>query len=322
MGYEHETHEDELADAASRFARLAAGDDDAAYLQLFTVAYNAGHRVADAPPSAKAAAAAALRRREPATDTKTPDLYEDPTFVANDKLVIRSNARIIGGERARGFPECVAVGDGRGWGCTGTLVAPAVVVTAGHCHRSDRPCSRTVLFGTDIREPRRTVEVREAVPHPEYDARALANDLTVLLLAEEVTDVAPAPIASEEDFAQAKTARLVGFGNTDIAGTMGYGTKLEADVGIAGDHAMFGARPEQEFVAGQPFLNRDSCTGDSGGPAYVDVGGAWHLAGATSRGTGAVPGRQCGDGGIYTRIEAYREWIESVAGPLVSAPAA
>jgi secreted trypsin-like serine protease len=71
--------------------------------------------------------------------------------------------------------------------------------------------------------------------------------------------------------------------------------------------------PATEFAAGAPFLDRDSCNGDSGGPAYVQVDGEWHLAGATSRAT-ASSLRPCGDGGIYTRIDAYEEWIRSVPG--------
>jgi secreted trypsin-like serine protease len=62
-------------------------------------------------------------------------------------------------------------------------------------------------------------------------------------------------------------------------------------------------------------LDKDSCKGDSGGPAYIDVDGEWQLAGATSRGT-CKARRICGDGGIYTRVHAYVDWIESVAGPL------
>jgi endonuclease G len=61
------------------------------------------------------------------------------------------------------------------------------------------------------------------------------------------------------------------------------------------------------------MLNRDSCSGDSGGPLYVQWNGAWLLAGATSRATKASV-RTCGDGGVYVRVDRYRDWIEKTAG--------
>ena len=43
------------------------------------------------------------------------------------------------------------------------------------------------------------------------------------------------------------------------------------DVPLASNDPKYGADAETEFVAGAPFLDRDSCNGDSGGPAYVRV---------------------------------------------------
>jgi secreted trypsin-like serine protease len=82
---------------------------------------------------------------------------------------------------------------------------------------------------------------------------------------------------------------------------------------MAAPKAAFGARPSIEFVAGAPFLDRDSCKGDSGGPAYVAVKGGWAIAGATSRATRQSDVRVCGDGGIYTRLYAFSDWIKSVS---------
>jgi hypothetical protein len=166
----------------------------------------------------------------------------------------------------------------------------------------------------------RTVGVKQAIVHPEYQPNNNErpfDDLTLLLLAEAVDGVAPRMIASTEALAEARTTRLVGFGNTDFWGTTGYGEKRMVDVGIASPDPAYGARPQTEFVAGMPKLDRDSCTGDSGGPAYIDVDGTWQLAGATSRAT-RNSRRECGDGGVYTRVAAYSDWIESVAGPFGS----
>jgi endonuclease G len=73
-----------------------------------------------------------------------------------------------------------------------------------------------------------------------------------------------------------------------------------------------------EWVAGRKHLGVDSCNGDSGGPAYIAAGGRFKVAGLTSRATreASVP---CGDGGIYTRIDAHLDWIrQELAGAGIS----
>lgn len=307
-------YDDDVANAADSFARATAGDDTATRLRVFTAAYTAAQRLTmtndDAYRAARAASPAAL------------SVYDDAAFLENDELVIESPTRIVGGVTTRDFSDCVAVGMRDRFCCTGTLIAPGAVLTAGHCNFSRNepanPCTQRVYFGIDIDEPGRIVNVRQAVPHPDYvpfDNGRPHNDLTVLLLAEEVTDVRPRRIATAQELRAAKTTRLVGFGNTDVASTGGYGTKRMVDVGLVGEPTAYGALEGKEFAAGKPYLDRDSCNGDSGGPTYIDISGAWLLAGATSRGIDPVaPDRFCGDGGVYTLVDAYRDWIEDVVG--------
>ncbi len=62
-----------------------------------------------------------------------------------------------------------------------------------------------------------------------------------------------------------------------------------------------------QICAGSPGRNKDSCGGDSGGPLFP----------LTSRGAECVYGvvsygdSNCLAGGIYTRVSAFRDWIES-----------
>jgi secreted trypsin-like serine protease len=111
----------------------------------------------------------------------------------------------------------------------------------------------------------------------------------------------------------AGTVRLAGYGNTDVFSSGGYGIRRMVDVPLASDDPKYGADVTTEFVAGAPFLDRDSCNGDSGGPAYVHAQGGWYLVGATSRATASTV-RPCGDGGIYTRVRAFDDWIRSIPG--------
>jgi hypothetical protein len=321
-----EIHDDEdLTAAVDQLVRVATGDgdDDAVYVPLFLLAYRAAHSLRTAEPERRQQLAAAMldevsRGRPapaPAADRQqVKSLDNDPVYLANQRLVIRLNTRITGGMPTQLFPDCVAVGDEVGFCCTGSLIAPKVVVSAAHCpvHAG---CDKRVFIGANVAGPGRVVDVAQSVVHPNYPATGVYDDLVVLILAEPVEDVAPRKIASAESLSNARTTRLVGFGNTDFGGTTGYGQRQLVDVGIASDDPAYGARPETEFVAGAVGLDKDSCKGDSGGPAYIDVDGEWQLAGATSRGTSIAP-RICGDGGIYTRVHAYVDWIESIAGPL------
>ncbi len=253
-------------------------------------------------------------------------IYEDPRFLANARILARraqKNLRIMGGSKvaAKDFPDCVAVGkeigDDVDWQCTGTLIAPTVVISAGHCSR----VATHVFFGIDVTRKGTRVAVDRRVRHPDYN-KAKNHDLLLLIL-EKPVKVKPRRIASSDLIAVATDGRAVGFGNVDATGQFGYGMKRQVDLPIASpsctgkvggqsDKSAYGCDRDLEMVAGKPLLGRDSCSGDSGGPFYLARGNSWLLAGATSRSTKSAMST-CGDGGIYARVDQYREWIEDTA---------
>jgi secreted trypsin-like serine protease len=253
-------------------------------------------------------------------------LADDPRYLKNVReLAKRSakaakNARIIGGSAVgKEFPDCVAVGDDQQWGCTGTLIAPNVVLTAGHCLQ----LHTRVFVGNDVEKAGRTLRIARHVRHPKWDAH-YNNDLMLLILEKPVTGVKPRALATTSLIDAAIDGRVVGFGTTDLAGTTGFGLKQQTDVPIVSkacsgkvkgktDGAVYGCHLGREIVAGKPLLNHDTCKGDSGGPIYVADGkGKWFLAGVTSRGTDLAQ-TMCGDGGLYTRVDKYRDWIASAS---------
>jgi secreted trypsin-like serine protease len=314
---------------AIRYAEEKAGDDDAAFVRLLNermarTRAGSGQRAV----SARTHTGTGQKRVIPLVPVnaaaKSFRIFEDPRYLANARALARRTRggfRVIGGQAVpRGeFLDCVAVGSDQQWGCTGTLIAPDVVVTAGHC----ASFATRIFIGRDVLQAGKIVSVRKRIRHPQYH-RSKHHDLMVLLLDEKVTGVKPRRFADARLIDAATDGRVVGFGATDPTGTFGYGTKLFVDVPIAsrdcrgkveGEHdsVTYGCDVGLEIVAGRPLLERDSCKGDSGGPFYVLKGNSWFLAGATSRATDSAM-HECGDGGVYVRMDKYRKWIESIPG--------
>jgi len=299
-------------------AEKEAGDDDHEFVRAL-------NRHARGLVQQKGVTRRVVPIRSANTLTQEYHIFKDPRFVANARALA---ARTHGGERVIGgkvvppgeFPDCVGVGSDAQWGCTGTLIAKNVVVTAGHC----ADFATRVYFGSDVSKPGKIVRVKKKTRHPQYH-KGKHNDLLVLILEQAVDAVPPRRIAAKALVDKATDGRVVGFGATDESGMFGYGIKRFVDVPIASprcagkvdgqdDSVTYGCDVGLELVAGRPLLEQDSCNGDSGGPFYIlDKTGAWVIAGATSRATDSAM-HGCGDGGVYVRVDRYKTWIDGLSG--------
>jgi hypothetical protein len=118
----------------------------------------------------------------------------------------------------------------------------------------------------------------------------------------------------------AKAIRVVGYGAVESGGNAGLRRYAEVPIlsrscedeinGQSAASVFNHCVPRREFVAADLRIGRDTCNGDSGGPAFTALppaGPNKGLIGITSRGISD----ECGKGGVYTLIsEPVIEWIE------------
>jgi secreted trypsin-like serine protease len=204
--------------------------------------------------------------------------------------------------------------------CSGTLIAPDVVLTAGHCVEAGpvEVLVDTVDYGKpggDI------IPVKWSRAYPDWQRR---YDIGVIML-DHVARPKPRKIASacttRELLIAGAEVRAVGFGLASESGT-DHNTQLrEAVLPVIDPTCTLDAAceasiaPHGEFIAGGQ--GTDTCFGDSGGPIFIDTPEGPALVGVVSRGL-ATPGFPCGNGGVYVRADKVTSWLKSVTGAAIT----
>ncbi len=234
------------------------------------------------------------------------------------------------------------------FGCTGTLVAPDLVLTAGHCGSltgatgvatpiSFPPQALKVTLGTTAADGTggEPMNVKAVTIPPKYLGTGAGFDISLLRLTAPSKQT-PVRIAGQglgALWAPGVLETIAGFGTTSSGGDA-PATMQVAQVPIVTDADCAKAYPdsfeaESQLCAGYPQGGVDSCQGDSGGPLFGhDAAGALKVVGSTSYGEGCA---EPGFPGVYARVAdtTLREYIRTQeptaiadAGTTAPAPAA
>jgi secreted trypsin-like serine protease len=206
--------------------------------------------------------------------------------------------------------------------CSGTLISDSLVLTAAHCV-SNNGQSMIVVFATDLHGAAEATKraVKYAIVNEGYsEEKSLASDTHDIALVKFEGGLpqgyAPAPIL--QDFSklqQGTTVRVAGYGlNWSWVVKRGEGILRTTELNIKDPNY------SQSEVSLSQSLRKGICSGDSGGPAYLEVNGQLYVWGVTSR-SDSMPiplTPDCFIFSVFTKVGSYTQWIANTAQVLMT----
>ncbi|TML07111.1 MAG: serine protease [Actinobacteria bacterium] len=272
-----------------------------------------------------------------------------PRVVAAAVVLAMAVAATPAGAVSGGHKAAIADAPYVAWlpeGCTGTLIAPDRVLTAGHCLSEFTPVGFSVIVGRDGNAlvpfgrnrfqaaianggiPARGFSVnpgfKESFPfaHRAPQNAIALNDVGVILLDRPVTDVAPVKVAGPADATDERVGEAASIFGYGLAGPSFRSQPRSLKSGamtVISPSACRRSYPHAivaSEICGQDLTSRgtplvQACPGDSGGPFIRQTASGPVQIGITSWGP-EVKDAKCGRRhlpGVYTRTSSFASFI-------------
>jgi len=236
---------------------------------------------------------------------------------------------IVNGEEAipHEFPFMAALMNRNRQFCGGSLIDDNHILTAAHCvaHMSkyDVQNLRVRLGDHNIKDGTSdgiTIEkrVKRVIRHKGFSSSTLWNDVAILTMEDDVqytNNIQPICLASGGNKYVDRTVTVAGWGTLSEAGSQ-PANLMKVDVKV-----WTNGRCKSSYGSSAPGgitshmlcasdYNRDSCSGDSGGPLFdCPYNGSCEQIGIVSWGIGCAKARYPG---VYTRVTEMLPWIERI----------
>ncbi len=192
--------------------------------------------------------------------------------------------------------------------CTGTLIRKDIAVTAAHCLATGG-LKPVVIFGRDLHSPMAVQRQSVAVAvNPKWRTNAGSGmdqgDIALVKFPGGLPPGYKKASLARGEVHNGDSITLAGYGINDARSKSGAGTLRQADVRVVD------ARVKKSEMILDQSHGRGACHGDSGGPAFLRRGRRVVLAGVTNRGYPNHAPDDCGHQVVYSKIPAYRSWIQ------------
>ena len=198
--------------------------------------------------------------------------------------------------------------------CGGTLIAPAVVISAAHCQGAREVTIGRFNLATDGANTYDRIPVAQEVLHPLYDSDTMENDIMLIRLIRASSKPTVAINWSGSANVMNQMLTVMGWGTLSEGGSQPSQIRYVEVPFVSNSACNYeysGGITDDMMCAGFDQGGKDACQGDSGGPIIISGGAATKdvQVGVVSWGNG------CGRAtypGVYSRIsESWTDFLQS-----------